>query len=299
MLRATTALMTLVPCAPAAQEARAPAEPVPPQTFERLWYDGQAELSGYRWRGARYGELRTGEAVAIFVTEPMGAQEHVKVDRPDDYRGDVLTVLKLNLVRDFQTGIYDYDTMSSTWVGVDDLAPVKLVFSATEWCGSVFEQLDVRPSEIALELHSYFQGESTRATLARKPAAILGDELFVWLRGLRGHPLAPGESRTLPYLADAFERRLRHRDATWGELTVTRAKDSASVQVPAGTFEALVYTLSTTDGRTGSAAIESAYPHHLLRWEWKRATLLPAIIAPGLLTMLARSGVICISTTKA
>jgi hypothetical protein len=256
-------------CQPSAQ-APPPAEPLAEGTFEALWYDGQAEVSGYRWKGSRYGELRTGEAVAIFVTEPLGAKEHVKVDRPAEYRGDVLTVLKLNLVRDFQTGVYDYHTMVSAFVGVDDFRPLKQAFSSAEWCGQVYEELDVRAGGVTLDVRSYFQGESVRKTLETKPDGLVGDQLLVWLRGLRGHVLAPGETRRLPYLTDPFERRLRHREAEWGELAITRAAGPASVTVPAGTFAALRYRLEASDGRTGVVELEEAHPHRLLTWSWAR-----------------------------
>lgn len=238
--------------------------------FERVWYDGQAEVSGYRWRGSRYGEMRAGEAVAIFVTETIGAKEHVKVDRPEEYRGETLTVLKLNLVRDFQTGLYDYNTMVTAFADVDTLRPVKQTFSSAEWCGHVYETLDVRGQELALDVQSYFQGESAQTTLPMKADGIPGEHLFVWLRGLRGHALAAGETRKLAYLADPFERRLRHAEASWGELTVAREAQSASASVPAGNFAALVYRLTSSDGRTGSVQIEEAYPHRLLSWSWTR-----------------------------
>ena len=235
-----------------------------------LWYDGQAEVNGYRWRGARYGELRTGEAVAIFVTEPMGKEEHVKVDRPEDYHGAVLTVMKLNLVRDFQTGLYDYNTMTSVFVGVDDLRPLKQTFSSAEWCGQVYEELDVRAQGVALDVRSYFQGESERRTLPSRPDGLVGDPLFIWLRGLRGPVLAAGETRSFPYLTDPFERRLRHSAASWGELTITRGADEASVTTPAGMFSALVYALKASDGRVGWVQIEAQAPHRLLGWRWSR-----------------------------
>jgi hypothetical protein len=123
--------------------------------------------------------------------------------------------------------------------------------------------------KLALGVQSYFEGESVETTLAWKEGAVLGDHLFVWLRGLRGAPLAPGETKELPYLADGFERRLRHAKADWQTLEVTRAAN-ASETVPAGTFPALVYTLATGDGRTGRVAFEQAYPHRLLAWSWQR-----------------------------
>jgi len=263
-------LLVAFSCSPAGGEPGAPVAAAADGEFESLWYDGHAELNGYRWRGSRYGQMRTGESVAIFVTETLGAKEHVKVDRPDEYRGDTLTVMKLNLVRDFQTGLYDYNTMCSAFAGVHDFAPVKVPFSSAEWCGHVYEELDVGARSVSLDVRSYFQGESVQKTMPTKAGGILGDHLFVWLRGLRGHVLKPGERRTFPYLPDAFERRLRHHEAAWGELEVAREATSAEATVPAGSFQAVVYRLKASDGRSGSVRIEEAYPHRLLSWSWER-----------------------------
>jgi hypothetical protein len=253
--------------------------------FAARWYDGQAEVNGYRWSGTRYGELRTGEAVAIFVTETMSAKDHVKVDRPEEHEGDVLTVMKLNLVRDFQTGLYDYDTMTTVFARVEDLAPVKLSFASTEWCGNVYEELDVRPTDVQVDVKSYFQDETTSGTLVNKQDGIVGDQLLVWLRGLRGPVLALGESRTLPYLADAFERRLRHSEIGWGEIGVTLRPELERVEVPAGAYSAHVYELAAADGRSGTVAIGAEAPHLLLSWEWRRED---EVLDAGVLTGSAR-----------
>lgn len=262
-LLAPTALVFLGSCShePASAAPRIDGE------FETLWYDGQAEVAGYVWKGARYGELRTGEAVAIFVTENLGADTRVKLDDPS--RGGAVTALKLNLVRDFQTGLYDYDTTTSVFAEVGAFRPLRVTFASQEWCGHVHEVLDVG-KKLTLDISSYFEGESVTTTLAMKDGALLGDHLFVWLRGLRGPVLAAGESRQLAYLADGFERRLRHTPAEWHTLTITRAAAPASETVPAGTFPALVYTLTASDGRSGRMAFEERYPHRLLAWSWQR-----------------------------
>jgi len=262
-LLASSALLLLGSCS----HEPAPVAPRAEGEFEALWYDGQAELSGYVWSGSRYGERRTGEAVAIFVTENVDAKTHVKLDDPS--KGDGVTVLKLNLVRDFQTGLYDYDTTTSVFAEVGAFRPLRVTFASQEWCGHVHEVLDVG-KKLALDVQSYFEDESVKTTLAWKENALLGDHLFVWLRGLRGAPLAPGETKELPYLADGFERRLRHAKAEWQSVKVTRAAASASETVPAGTFAAVVYTLTTGDGRSGRVAFEEAYPHRLLAWSWQR-----------------------------
>ena len=68
----------------------------------------------------------------IFVTEPFSDSKRVKVDDPRRDPPDTFEVLKLNLVRDFQTGIYDYNTMTSVIVRSDDFEPVKVTFSSDE-----------------------------------------------------------------------------------------------------------------------------------------------------------------------
>lgn len=260
------ALLALAPGPALGNDAEAPAD-----EFSSVWYDGRAELCGYRWSGERYGEQRTGEAVAIFVTEPFDEELHVKLDDPARREGREVTALKLNLVRDFQTGLYDYNTMVSCFLRADDFTPMKLSFSSAEWCGHVYEELDFRPRETRISVRSYFQGETGQKTLAAPKGGLVEEQLFVWLRGLRGAPLEAGDTRELPFLAGPFERRLRHAQASWGTATITRAKVPQEVEVPAGKFRALSYRVDAPDGRVGVFQIEEQAPHRLLAWSWTRA----------------------------
>ena len=75
--------------------------------FWRYWSDSKAELNGYRFVQPRYGQLREGRAVLVFVTEPFSRSKKVKVDRYDRNNPDHTMVLNLNDVRKFQTGVYD------------------------------------------------------------------------------------------------------------------------------------------------------------------------------------------------
>src|SRR5437868_2578401 len=125
----------------------AAAAPVPARDpeFGAWWHDGRAELDGYRLVVQRYGHPRAGQGVLVYVTEPFSIRSRVKVDDPARHPNDTWDVLKLNAVRDFQTGIYDYNTMVSMFVRSDDLVPVKVSFSSAEWCGHVYEELRVDP----------------------------------------------------------------------------------------------------------------------------------------------------------
>src|SRR5205823_5666230 len=81
--------------------------------FWRHWGDGRGELSGYDLETPRYGALRHGIAVAIFVTETFSNSKRVKADPGMHPAFDEFPVMKLNLVQDFATGIYDYNLETS------------------------------------------------------------------------------------------------------------------------------------------------------------------------------------------
>ncbi len=81
-----------------------------PEAFEKIWYAGKAEVSSYILQQARYGEIRNGEAVLIFVTEDFSSDKLVKLDEPEK-ANDKVRVLKMNMTKKFVTGIYPYSMM--------------------------------------------------------------------------------------------------------------------------------------------------------------------------------------------
>jgi hypothetical protein len=96
--------------------------------FDSHWHDGRAELNGYRLKVSRYGQERNGRAVLIYVTEPFSESKRVKVEDWKKNPEDTFDALKLNMIRDFQTGIYDYNTMvtrssASTRIGLRATTP--------------------------------------------------------------------------------------------------------------------------------------------------------------------------------
>ncbi|HEU4365023.1 MAG TPA: hypothetical protein VFT13_06105, partial [Candidatus Krumholzibacteria bacterium] len=205
-------------------------------------------------------------AVMIFVTEPFSESKRVKADDAAANPADTFTALKLNLVRDFQTGIYDYNTMVSVFVRAETMEPAKVSFSSAEWCGHVYTEMTFAQKSIRGTVASYFEGESGPISLARPRNGVGEDELFVALRGLRGDFLAAGATRTVPYLPGVLHARLAHKPLEWTQATITRAAASEKVTVPAGTFDAMRYDVKIADGRAGTFFIESAYPHRIVRW---------------------------------
>lgn len=234
--------------------------------FDGHWYDGRAEMDGYRLVVSRYGEKRDGTAVMIFVTEPFSGSMRVKVNDANANPADTFTALKLNLVRDFQTGIYDYNTMVSVFVNAETMEPSKVSFSSAEWCGHVYAEMIFRPKEIRGKVASYFEGESGGISLWRPRGGVTEDELFIALRGLREDFMKAGETRSVPYLPGVFYSRLSHKPLAWTEATITRAPENEKVSVPAGTFDATRYDVKIADGRAGVFHIESAYPHRIVKW---------------------------------
>lgn len=234
--------------------------------FSTWWQDGKAELDGYKLQVSRYGQTRQGHAVMIYVTEPFSETKRVKVNDHRKNPDDTFEALKLNLVRDFQTGIYDYNTMVSTFVRSSNFDPVKVTFTSAEWCGHVYQELAFDRGAVRGSYYSYFEDESGDFVLDRPKGGVAEDNLFIMLRGLRGDYLAPGGTKKVDYLPGVFFARLSHRPLEWTRATISRANENRSVTVPAGTFDAMVYTVDIDGGRRGEFYVESAYPHRIVKW---------------------------------
>ena len=87
-----------------------------PETFDRIWFRGKAEVTRYELRQARYGQVHEGDAVLVFVTEDFLADKQVKKEHG---KGKAGPVLKLNFTKKFNTGIYPYSLMTSTFTDIN------------------------------------------------------------------------------------------------------------------------------------------------------------------------------------
>jgi hypothetical protein len=243
------------------------AAPTAAQDFWAHWGDGKAELNGYALKQPRYGAVRTGSSVLIFVTEEFSDTLRVKADPGKHPASDVYPVMKLNAVRDFSTGIYDYNVMTSAFLRIAPGWPVaKVSFSSQEWCGHVWHQVVPREGKLTGLFHSYFDGEADGVDdLAFPKDGVFEDALPVILRGWNGIYLKPGESRVVPFLPSLLGARLHHTPLAWTKATIARAAGTRFVAVPAGRFEVTAYTVETADGRKLGFDIESASPHRLIR----------------------------------
>jgi len=215
-----------------------------------FWFSG-AEISRYELEQSRYGENHPGHVEFIFVTEPFLIDKQVK---DESGSGKSTDVLKLNALRTFNTGIYSYRTMTSTFTPIDlDRFPhaLKSNTSVQDWCGQAFQQINRLEDGWQVRLFSYFQREGDQDFTLTD--AWLEDELWVLIR-LDPTRLPQGDFTIVP---GALYHRFSHQP-----IKVVEARGVLSV----GPRES-VYRLHYPDyGRTLAITFETAFPHIIRSW---------------------------------
>ena len=243
-------------------------------SFWSHWGDGRAELAGYALTTQRYGQSRKGVAVSIFVTEPFSKLLRVKADPGKHPKSDEFQVMKLNLIRDFPTGLYDYNVMTSAFVGIDRFgkfpagSAAKISFSSQEWCGHAYDQLLFGDKFIEQTSHSYFDGEADQQEKIRQPEnGVSEDVLFLWARGFAEPFLSPGETKNAPLLLSLLDSRLHHKPLSWEDTQFSRSKDVTEITASGEKFKIHGMKASKKNGKTWTFSVEEAPPHRIIKWE--------------------------------
>jgi len=215
------------------------------QEFKDYWYAGEAEISSYKLSQARYGELREGNAVLVFVTEDFLPKQQVKADRYDKAN---TPVLKLNATKNFNTGVYPYSIMQSTFYPVkDNQHALKISCSVQEWCGHVYSQLNNR-EQFEITSHSYFESEGDQDFTLNKN--ILENELWTQLR-LDPKRLPTGNLKVIPSMEFV---RLKH--------IKLKAYDAL------GIISDDIYTITYPElDRSLSIKFNPEFPYEILSWQ--------------------------------
>ena len=232
--------------------------------FWKAWGDGKAELSGYKVTTNRYSSPRNGRLVLIYVTEPMDRRIWVKDDAGDVPAADRVNVMKLNQALTFQTGIYPYSVMTSTFAPVDGrsperFAPVKVVLSAQEWCGSVYRRLLPKAGVFQSDLHSYFHKEGDKLSDVTVPAGTLyEDALWIQLRELDGR-FAGGGDWSGAIVPSLWSTRKAHVALTAVNGSIKRS-DAMRDGIPVTRFVVAIGSVTKT------IDVEKAEPHRILGW---------------------------------
>jgi len=218
------------------------------EDFKKYWYEGTAEITSYQLEQARYGEIRLGKAVMIYVTEDFLNKEQVKADRNNT---DNVPVLKLNATKKFNTGIYPYSIMQSTFYPVsDDRHAIKISNSMQEWCGHVYTQLNNR-KKFDIVSHSYFQNEADQRFSIDKTG--LENELWAKIR-INPNNLPLGNLSSIP----SFEyMRLRHKEIKAYEAEASLSKEGDNT----------IYTITYPElKRTLAITFTSSFPYQIESW---------------------------------
>ncbi len=219
------------------------------QDFKDYWYSGKAEITTYQLSQVRYGELREGTAVNIFVTEDFLPNKQVKAN---DNSKDNIPVLKLNNTKNFITGIYPYSIMNSTFSPLTTKQhPIKVTTSSQEWCGQMYMQLN-NTEEFKIISHSYFEGEADQNISIEK--GMLENEIWNLIR-IQPEELPTGEFMMIP----SFEYiRLNHKETkSYKAAAKLTKKDSLSI-----------YSIHYPDlPRQLSIYFNSSFPYEIEKWE--------------------------------
>lgn len=225
------------------------------QEFNDYWFSGTAEITSYTLSQSRYGEVHDGEAVLVFVTEPFSKSKQVKLDYPARVGEDKVPVMKMNFTKKFNTGIYPYSMMLSSFTPIDAYKyphTIKTTVSIQEWCGQVYTQLNLNKEKYNVTSFSYFESEGDKEQSIKR--TWLEDELWNRIR-LDFKSLPTGEIDLTPGL---FFSRLRHEpidpQKAQASLKTEGTKSTYSLEFP-------------SQKRELSITFESTFPHKILSWE--------------------------------
>ena len=243
--------------------------------FAGYWYAGEAELNTYKVEQSRYGEMRNGKAVMVFVTEDFSKSRQVKLDDPEKDWEDKVSVMKLNFVKRFVTGIYDYSMMLSVFTPVDlEEQPhsLKATTTSQDWCGQSFVQMNYKGSKYKVQLRSYFGSEGDRDFSTR--GDLLEDELWNRIR-IDPTSIRAGELDLVPA---TFFTRLKHERIKPRRARI-RLEQSEAMNL-------LIVEYMHLD-RTLIIGYEPQFPYRILSWEEQddgkltsRGILLQSVKAP-------------------
>ncbi|MDQ8195230.1 hypothetical protein QEH59_12395 [Coraliomargarita sp. SDUM461004] len=220
------------------------------------WFSG-AEINRYELTQTRYGAAHPGHVEFIFVTEPFLTEAQVKNENGTSPSTDVL---KLNALRTFNTGIYSYRTMSSTFQPIDLKTfphSLKTNTSVQDWCGQYFQQFNKTSKGWRGEIRSYFQSEADQDFELGN--AWIEDAIWLKLR-LNPNELPTGPIQIIP---SALHTRFTH--------TPVRIETATAERIIDGTQSHYLIHYQSIN-RELQISYDSAFPHIIRSWKEREAS---------------------------
>ncbi|MFK7933860.1 MAG: hypothetical protein AB8G22_10135 [Saprospiraceae bacterium] len=230
------------------------------------WYQGKAEINRYELQQNRYKDTHPGEAVLVFVTEDFLTDKQVK---NDNYSNPNSTgILKMNGLRRFTTGLYDYSIMTSVFTPTDvrnQPQTLKVTNSVQDWCGQTWMQINKGERDYKVELRSYFESENDQNF--KVDDVILEDELFNRIR-MNPTALPEGKMKVLP---SATTVRMLHIDFA-PVKAVLKSKSYVGTDFEGENLQ--VYEVQYTDlNRTLEIVFEMKAPYAIVGWKDTRPSV--------------------------
>ncbi len=220
--------------------------------FNAYWYNNEAEITSYKLEQARYGEIHTGKAALIFVTEPFFRQKQVKADNPNE---EDYSVLKLNFTKKFTTGIYPYSMITSSFTPVNysNAHTLKTTTSSQEWCGHTYTQINNKNGKYIVTAFSYFEDEGDQNFEIKEQW--LEDEIWSKIR-LNPELLPTGKIEMIP---SSFYVRLMHKELKVYQAEITKTVLNDSITAYKIYYEELDRELTIN--------YKNSFPYTIENWE--------------------------------
>jgi len=226
-----------------------------PPSFEEYWLKGNGEVNSYALKQIRYGEIHEGEVILTFLAEDFSRSKQVRLDYPEKAGSDAVKVLKVNQIRKFTTGIYDYSILQSVFTPIDLKKypnSMKITTSIQDWSGHIYSQLNLRPYQFILQLRSYFESEGDQEFQLEK--ALLEDEIWNLIR-VDPKALPEGSIQIIPSIITSH---LRHY-----ALGLEEARAKLNIGKKTSTYE--VNFLDSD--RKLKISFQTEFPHVIEGWE--------------------------------
>ena len=232
------------------------------QEFRKYWFSNKAEISSYDLQQAQYGKLNQGEAVMVFVSEDFRLDKQVKLE--SDAKENATPVLKLNFIKKFITGIYDYSMYTSVFTPVQTNtfpASLKITNTNQEWCGQNFMQLNYHQNGYQVLGKSYFEEEVSEE--CHIDYAMLEDEIWTKIRLLPIEQLPKGNVLLIPSMTSL---RLRHKkvQAEMTKISIESYKGDSTFKGK----DLMDYQVKFPESKRDLRIIfEKGFPHQIVGWE--------------------------------
>jgi len=213
------------------------------------WDRGKAQVDVYDADYLKYGVRRKGRLTLVLVKEPFNLKTGVKE------KGAGAAVLKMNLIRRFNTGIYDYYQMGSAFVDVRNGRLAKFAGSSQDGCGMTYKVY----ADGGLRTFSYFDGEGEK----HDRLDLKGKTFYYMLPLILRYRLRQGERYALPFYRTMMSNRYVKPRVFRGKVRVDRLK---TYQPGDKRYEGVFRVTVTYGEGKDRLHFAAAFPHTMLSW---------------------------------